>query len=140
MFRVATAFAISALFCVPAPAEQKKPTVDLYGKVAEERAKDLPPDGVIVSQKAWEKLAEAWGIKDAPKVDFTKEFLVVVSTISEGSRLVWLEEPELNRGDLTLPSILAVTADLGPLGFVYNIRSVSRDGVKTVNGKELPKE
>jgi hypothetical protein len=141
MFRVATAFAISTLFCVPAPAEQKKkPTIDLYGKVAEERAKDMPPDGVIVSQKAWEKLAEAWGIKDAPKVDFTKEFLVVVGTASEGSRLAWLDEPELDRGNLTLPFILAVTADLGPPGFVYCIRSVSREGVKTVNGKELPKE
>jgi hypothetical protein len=145
MFQIATAFAISALFCVPAPAEQKKqPTVNLYGKlfgeVAEGHAKDMPPDGVIVSQKTWEKLAEAWGIKDAPKVDFAKEFLVVVGTFSEGSRLAWLEEPKLDRGDLTLPFLLAVTADLGPPGFVYHIRSVSREGVKTVNGKELPKE
>lgn len=145
MFRFATAFAITALFCVPAPAEEKKkPTVNLYGKLfgdaAERQAKELPPDGLVVSQKGWEKLVAAWGIKNAPKVDFAKEFLVVYGTFSEGSRLAWLEEPKLEDGDLILPYILATTADWGPYGFVYHIRSVSREGVKTVHGNALPKE
>ena len=42
-----------------------------------------------------------------------------------------------DKGDLKVVGL--GTRDLRP-GFRYAIKSVSRDGVKTVNGKELPKE
>lgn len=137
MFRTAIVFASAALFCVPAPAEEKKPTVTLSGRIDKDLEKEMPTDGVIVSPEAWEKLVKAWGIKDAPKVDFTKEFLVVVGSTSLGSRLM-LEVTLDEKGNLQF-GITASTADLPPPGFSYAIKSVSRTSVKTVNGKELPK-
>lgn len=112
-----------------------KLTVDLAGSVDDEKlAKGAPAGGVIVSQKGWEKLAAEWGIKDAPKVDFSKELLVVATT--RGSKLNLTAKTD-DTGDL---KVLAIsTRDLRP-GFRYAIKSVNRDGVKTVNGKELPKE
>jgi len=112
-----------------------KPTVDLFGSVEDENlVKEAPESGVIVSAKGWEKLSKAWGIKDAPKVDFSKELLAVATT--RGSKLNLTPKVD-DKGDL---KVLAVaTRDLAP-GFRYAIKSVPREGVKTVNGKELPKE
>ncbi|HJZ54927.1 MAG TPA: hypothetical protein VKE74_08200 [Gemmataceae bacterium] len=112
-----------------------KLTVDLFGSIEDENlAKEAPESGVIVSAKGWEKLAKAWGIKDAPKVDFSKELLAVATT--RGSKLNLSTKLD-DKGDL---KVLAVaTRDLRP-GFRYAIKSVAREGVKTVNGKELPKE
>ena len=135
MFRVAFAFAVAALLCVPVSAEEKKPTVNLTATLPDrDLQKEAPKNGLIVSQKAWDKLVKAWDIKDAPKVDFDKEFLIVGTTV--GSRLHIT--PKLSeKGDLEISMI--ATDDLRP-GFKYVIQSVSRAGVKTVNGKELPKE
>jgi hypothetical protein len=139
MFRSLIATALAAVVCVPfvtAEVPEKEPAkaVDLSGSVADESlAKEAPENGVIVSQKGWEKLVKSWGIKDAPKVDFTKEILVVATT--RGSKINLT--PKLDGGDL---KVLALsTRDLRD-GFRYVIKSVSRDGVKTVNGKDLPKE
>jgi len=66
--------------------------------------------------------------------DFSKELLAVATT--RGSKLNLTAKTD-DKGDL---KVLALsTRDLRP-GFRYAIKSVSRDGVKTVNGKELPKE
>jgi len=126
---------IAAFTSIAHAADQPKPTVDLSGSVDDEKLeKESPASGVIVSQKGWEKLAAAWGIKDAPKVDFSKELLAVATT--RGSKLNLTAKTD-DKGDL---KVLALsTRDLRP-GFRYAIKSVSRDGVKTVNGKELPKE
>ncbi len=114
--------------------DPKKATVDIFASHEDETlAKKAPENGVIASQKAWESLAKDWGIKDAPKVDFTKEILVVATTV--GSRLN-LNTKLSDKGDLTVIGL--ATRDLRP-GFRYAIKSVSREGVKTVNGKELPK-
>jgi hypothetical protein len=135
MFRVAFAFGVAALFCVPMSAEEKKPTVNLTATLPDrDLQKEAPESGLIVSQKAWDKLVKAWDIKDAPKVDFDKEFLIVATTV--GSRL-HISTKLSDKGDLELSMI--ATDDLRP-GFKYVIQSVSRAGVKTVNGKELPKE
>jgi hypothetical protein len=129
------AFALASFSLADDKKDPPKLTVDLAGSVDDEKlAKEAPESGVIVSQKAWEKLAAAWGIKDAPKVDFSKELLTVATT--RGSRLTLTPKTD-DKGDL---KVLAIsTRDLRP-GFRYAIKSVSRDGVKTVNGKELPKE
>lgn len=115
--------------------EEKKATVDLFASVDDEALmNEAPANGVIASTKAWEKLAKAWGIKDPAKVNFDKQILVLATT--RGSRLnlnTRLDE----QGDLKIVAIS--TRDLRP-GFRYAIKSVNREGVKTVNGQPLPKE
>lgn len=112
-----------------------KPTVDLFESVEDEGLKSKAPEsGVIVSQKGWEKLAKAWGIEKAPKVDFTKELLVVGTW--RGSQFK-LTPSVSDDGDLKINA--AGTKDLRP-GFRYRVVSVDRSKVKTVNGKPLPKE
>jgi len=69
-----------------------------------------------------------------PKVDFTKEIVILGTT--SGSRL-GLSARLDDKGDLQI--IGFGTADFGP-GFRYVIGTVPRAGVKTVNKKELPKE
>src|SRR5262245_61670822 len=61
----------------------KTPTVDLSGSLDDsELAKQAPPSGVIVTAKEWQRLSESWRIKNPPKVDFDKEFLVVAASRS----------------------------------------------------------
>jgi hypothetical protein len=116
------------------PKPKPKLTVELSGSVADVGLMSKAPEnGVIVSEKAWKELADAWGLKDAPKVDFTKELLVVATT--RGSRLNLT--PSAKDGDLKTVAIS--TRDLRD-GFRYAIKSHGRDGIKTVDGKALPKE
>ena len=67
-------------------------------------------------------------------MDFTKELVIIGTTRGSNISL----SPRLDdKGNL---EVLAVaTADLGP-GFRYVIATVSREGVKTVNKKDLPKD
>lgn len=115
--------------------DEKKLTVDLFASIEDEALKkEAPESGVIVSAKAWEKLAKAWGIKDPAKVDFDKEILLVATTV--GSRLNLGSKLD-DKGDLRVVAL--ATRDLRP-GFRYAIKSVSKEGIKTVDGKPLPKE
>lgn len=112
-----------------------KPTVDLFDSVEDEKLKsEAPESGVIASQKAWEKLAKAWSIVKAPKVDFTKELLVVGTWRGSEFKLTPSVDSE---GNLTIAA--AGTKDLRP-GFRYRIVSVDRSIIKTVKGKPVPKE
>lgn len=80
-----------------------------------------------------EKLWKAWRIKEAlPGVDFTKEFVCV--SMGEGSG-VTLSTMLGDNGNILTTSI--TTADIRP-GFRYIIATLSRKGVKTVEGKQLP--
>ena len=72
-------------------------------------------------------------IKDAPKVDFTKELLVVGTWKGSSFNLT----PTVKDGDLSVSAV--GTKDLRP-GFRWKVVSVKRDGIKTVQGKDLPKE
>ncbi len=95
------------------------------------RAK-APPTGVIVSQKEWDVLVKEWNIKDAPKVDFTKEILVVGTSDSASFTLT----PTVKDGNLTIATTASKeTRD----GFRWRVVSIKREGIKTVNGKELPR-
>ena len=122
---------------VPAAHAQKKPVKlanQWSGSVDDEKLmKDAPR--CITSKKGLEKLWKAWKITDKmPKVDFDKEIVVVEMT--RGSRLrlgANLDE----KGNLQVLGL--GTQDLRP-GFRYVIATVPKEGVKTVNGKELPKE
>jgi hypothetical protein len=142
MFRSLLVAALAAVALVPLGAAEEpkkdapKPTVDLFASL-DDRAlqKEAPAGGVIASQKAWEKLAKAWGIEKPAKVDFDKEFLYVATNV--GSRLSINAGKLDDKGNLTVSAI--GTRDLRD-GFRYAIKSFGREGVKTVNGKELPKE
>jgi hypothetical protein len=131
---VAVVFTLSAQAEEPKK-EPAKATVDLFGSVEDEKLqKEIPANGVIASEKAWEKLAKSWGIKEPAKVNFEKEILVVATSV--GSKLNVSTKLD-DKGDLKVLGF--GTRDLRP-GFRYAIKSVSREGVKTVNGKELPRE
>jgi hypothetical protein len=135
-----------AFVCLPLPlaparvsltsedAKAEKPKVVASGSVEDEAlAKEMPTSGVIVSEKGWEKLAKAWAIKDPGKIDFTKELLIVGTWKGSSFGLT----PTVKDGDLTVSA--AGTKDLRP-GFRYQVVAIPREGIKTVKGKELPKE
>ncbi len=138
MLRIVFLLAALTLFALPVEAEEKKapmkPTVELSGDIADRALeKEAPESGVIVSEQGWEKLVKAWGIKDAPKVDFTKELLMVGTWKGSGFTL----RHEVKAGNLTVHGF--GLQNIAP-GFRWRVETISRDGVKTVNGKELPKE
>src|SRR5262249_55952923 len=105
------------------------------GSVEDENlAKDAP--AVVTSAKALEKLWKDWKLTDKmPEVDFSKE--IVVLTTTKGSKLTLGATLDDSKGDLQVVGL--ATKDLRP-GFRYVIATVPREGIKTVNGKELPKE
>jgi hypothetical protein len=95
--------------------------------------KAAPKDGYLANAKDFAQLWKAWNVGEkVPEVDFQKS-LVVVAT-SRGSKLRVLARLD-DKGDLRVGGL--GTRDLRP-GFRYEIAVVSRDGVKTVNGKEVP--
>lgn len=134
MTRHAALFALLAVTASAFAEEKKDATTEMRGSVADESLmKQAPDGGVIASAKAMEKLAKAWGIK-VPKIDFEKSIVLLATT--RGSELS-IEGPRLKDGDLTVGFI--TTDDLRP-GFRYLLVVHPRAGVKTVNGKPLPKE
>ena len=99
--------------------------------------KQAPKEGVIAGPKAWAKLWKTWGgDKDAPKVDFEKELVLVAA--GPGPNIIKVEDLKLDdQGDLKFKwSITERDGD----GFVAKFLKVSREGLKSVNGKALPKE
>ena len=112
-----------------------KPTNTWTGSVEDKKlAKEMPENGVITNAKDFEKLVKAWNVAEkVPEVNFDKEIVIVATT--EGSVLKL--NPALDeKGDLN--ALGFASRDLRP-GFRYVIVSVPKEGVKTVNGKELPK-
>ena len=112
-----------------------KATNTWMGSIDDEKlAKDMPENGVITNAKDFEKLVKAWKVAEkVPEVNFDKEIVLVAKTVGSRLRLnASLDE----KGDLK--ALGFASADLLP-GFRYVIISVPQEGVKTVNGKELPK-
>ena len=100
----------------------------------EDLAKEMPENGVITNARDFAKLVKAWKVAEkVPGVNFDKEIVLVAKT--EGSKLT-LNASLDEKGDLKALGL--ATRDLRP-GFRYVIISVPKEGVKTVNGKELPK-
>ncbi len=119
---------------VQAGAKKMKFTGEWKGSVADETLQTGAPE-CITSAPALAKLWKAWKIEaKLPAVDFAKE--IVVLTTSGGSKLN-LTASLNDNGDLQVVGF--GTRDLRP-GFRYVLATVSREGVKTVNKKELPKE
>jgi hypothetical protein len=134
---VLAALAAVMLLAPAAFADKKevKPTKEFSGSVDDQALQKEAP-AVITSAKGLEKLWKAWKVADKmPEVDFTKN--LVVTTTSVGSQLKLIASLDTDKGDLTVGGL--GTKDLRP-GFRYVIGVVPLEGVKTVNGKELPKE
>jgi hypothetical protein len=133
---VLVALAIVAVLASDARAEKKavKLEKEWKGSVDDEAlAKDAP--AVIVDAKTLEKLWKAWKIEgNVPAVDFKKELVIITTT--SGSKLR-LSATLDDKGNLEVLGM--ATRDLRP-GFRYVIATVSREGIKTVNAKKLPKE
>jgi hypothetical protein len=112
-----------------------KATNTWTGSIDDEKlAKAMPENGVITNAKDFEALVKAWKVAaKVPEVNFDKEIVLVARTV--GSRLN-LNASLDEKGDLK--ALGMATSDLGP-GFRYVIISVPKEGVRTVNGKELPK-
>ena len=118
-------------------AEEPKPTdtVDLNSSVVDRDKQTAIPGGtgVILSQKEWERLAAAWGIKEPPKVDFSKELLLVGT--HRGTAFKFLND--VKNGDLTT-EIVGDKEDRP--GFRFRVVSLPRAGINSFMGKALPKD
>lgn len=130
------ALIVTTLPTAPGFAEEPKPTatVDISSSVPElDQLKAISGTAVILSQKEWERLAAAWDIKEPPKVDFTKELLLVGTWRGSGFKFL----SDVKGGDLTTE--LVGDKDIKP-GFRYKVVSLKRDGIKTFFGKPLPSD
>ena len=111
-----------------------KPAKEWTGSVEDEKLAKGAPE-CITSAKGLENLWKAWKLADkVPEVDFTKEIVILATT--QGSKLKMAATLD-EKGNLKVGGL--GTNDLRP-GFRYVIATVSKEGVKTVNGKELPKQ
>ena len=129
------AFILTAVSVPEAAAQKKKVEVTKKWSGSVEDEKLMKPD-CITSAKGLEAVWKAWKIDgDVPKVDFAKD--IVVAVYSPGSKLNIAGANLDDKGNLEVLGF--GTRDLRP-GFRYVLGVVSRDGVKTVNKKVLPKE
>jgi hypothetical protein len=130
---VLTALAVAVLLAPPALAQKKpvKLVQEWSGSVADRELAKNAPDHVA-DAKTLEKLWKDWKAEGkVPDVDFKKEIVIVATT--EGSRLKLSARLD-EKGNLEVLGV--ATRDLVP-GFRYVIATVSREGVKSVNGKEV---
>jgi hypothetical protein len=119
---------------VRAAGEEVKLVKKWKGSVADVALQMETPE-CITSEKALEKLWKTWKIEEKlPKVDFKKNIVVVVT--GRGSLLNLMARLA---DDGNLEVIGMNTLDFAD-GFRYVIATVSLEGIKTVNKKELPKE
>ncbi len=116
--------------------KEVKPTQEWKGSVATDALKSLrPATGIITDKETFAKLWKEWKVgHKEPTIDFKKELVAVETTSGSKLSIAAQLTPE---GDLKVNGI--ATADFGP-GFRYQIVVLPREGVKTVNGKALPKE
>ena len=133
-------FGSLVLTCLAAPealAQKKKVEITTMwkGSVADQNLMKTAPD-CITSAKGLEAVWKAWKVAgDVPKVDFDKN--IVVGVYSVGSSLNLAGANLDDKGNLDVLGF--GTRDIRP-GFRYVLGVVSKDGVKTVNGKQLPKD
>jgi hypothetical protein len=126
------------VFLIGPVAADKKPVMlvkEWPGSVEDEGLMQGAPT-VVTSAARLEKLYKDWKLADKPpQVDFKKELVIIA--VTRGSKLRLSAVLDDTSGNLLILGL--ATRDLRP-GFRYVIATVSREGVKTVDGKELPKE
>ena len=132
---VLAGFVFAALTPLQALAQKKKVEITKKWSGSVEDRKAMKPD-CITSAKQLEAIWKAWKAKgDVPKVDFTKDLVVAVYSV--GSRLNMAGASLDAKGNLNVLGF--GTRDIRP-GFRYVLGVVPREGVKTVNNKELPRD
>ncbi|MFM7097121.1 MAG: hypothetical protein ACKO16_06835 [Gemmataceae bacterium] len=135
MKHLLSAFGIIVLaLATNAIAEERKPLETLKewrgDNPNEALSKDAPK--YIVNSKDLEKLWKTWDIKEKlPEIDFSKELLLIETT--RGSRLN-LKATLDEKGNIQALGL--ATRDLRP-GFRYVMITVSKTGVKSINGKAI---
>jgi len=140
MFRVVSCLAIAILALAtvaPQQADAQKKKVEITkkwsGSVDDEK---LAKPEAITNAKKLEEIWKSWKVAgEMPKIDFSKE--IVVAVYSVGSKLNIAGANLNEKGNLDVLGF--GTRDIRP-GFRYVLGVVSREGVMTVNGNELPKE
>jgi hypothetical protein len=126
---------IAAVEPPQAVAQKKKVEITKKWSGSVEDEKKIKPE-CITSAKGLEAVWTAWNVKgEVPKIDFTKNLIVAV--YSSGSKLNMAGATLDEKGNLNVVGL--GTLDIRP-GFRYVLGVVSREGVKTVNKKELPRE
>ena len=119
---------------VPAERQPVTPVKEWTGSIDDPTIVSAAPE-IILSAKEFEALWLAWKLPGpVPEVDFSLNLVAVQAT--QGSRLRLSAMLEDN-GNLMVLGL--ATRDLRP-GFRYVLSALSRTGVKTVNGKELPNQ
>jgi hypothetical protein len=129
---------IAAVLLVVPPAQAQKKAVKLNqewsGSVEDEGLLKGAPE-CITTAAGFEKLWKRWKLPGkAPGVDFDRELVVITTT--SGSKLSLI--PQLDEKG-NLETLGMATSDFRP-GFRFVIGVVSKENVKTVNGKKLPKD
>jgi hypothetical protein len=104
------------------------------GKIKDESLRKLAPQSRFIADvETWKALWSAWRPgEELPKVDFVKE-LILVGTVP-GPNLV-IMRPTIDDSE-DVKFIVGGTKIGGP-GFGYKLIKMSRDGVKTVNGRPI---
>ncbi|MFP4055041.1 MAG: YbhB/YbcL family Raf kinase inhibitor-like protein [Phycisphaerae bacterium] len=115
--------------------ESAKPGDTASGKVKDDKLRKLAPEsGFIADAETLKKLLKAW---DADKADWTTDFTsnVVLVGTADGPNVVHLITRKDDDGKL---KVMAAGSRMAGPGFGWAMKVVSREGVKTVNGKKLP--
>ncbi len=107
----------------------------IRGKVGDRKLQKLRPDsGVITDAATLKKLLEKWDCKNPSwSTDFETNFVVVGTAF--GPNTVFFMTRLGENGNLKVG--VGASRMAGP-GFGWAMKVVSREGVKTVNGKKLP--
>jgi hypothetical protein len=118
--------------------EPLKPTAQWKGRVADrDLEKEKPEKGLITTQEAFTKLWKAWrGEEKPPAVDFDKEVVIVVTSKTGELRSLLLQQDD--KGNVALA--VGISREELKGGFSYVMGSLKREGVKTIDGKEIPKK
>jgi hypothetical protein len=98
--------------------------------------RQAPPNGFIANEEAWAKLWRVYRESDElPKIDFDKQMILV--RLGNDLGMV-LDDFMLNeKGDLKAVSIGNLGCNLHPKFCQYQFLLISREGVKSVNGKPI---
>ena len=107
------------------------------GKIADAAIrKHAPTDEFLLGQDQWARLWKAWrGPEKLPEIDFRKQMILVFT--ADGPNRVGCEPRRDSQGNV---QALAMSSQIDGPGFGYLIQCISREGVRSVNGKPLPGE
>jgi dienelactone hydrolase len=104
------------------------------GKLAENTLRDqAPATGFVLEAATWSKLWQAWHKgEEIPVVDFSNQLVLVFT--ADGPNSVGCVPTHDGQGNVRAEAMATL---MGGPGFGYLLQCVSREGVKTINGKFL---